>query len=341
MHVAVLNHFANVGSDPVVVASLSRNPIRYWWMLRSVNVPVVHYHHARWSTLFATAVALRHRKGASLITLHGHELDRHLAGNYHFVGWLARWSIKRFDVLIAVSEEVAGSMRRALPDREVLVIPAYLPPEAEADRNGYAPETRGFVENGEPTLLVAAYSLAANGTGRTLYGLEFALEVFSDLADDHSNLRLAIFLAQAPRNATEHRRLQSITALASARHFHHRVRITIGEPLVPAFGGETIYLRPTTTDGDAVAIREALSAGVPVIASDVVSRPSEVAALPLTVDAWHTAIAELISSGPVDHPPRHDSHVGALIALYRRLLSPLPDDLAENGSWTGGERDRR
>jgi len=37
-----------------------------------------------------------------------------------------------------------------------------------------------------------------------------------------------------------------------------------------------IYLRPTSTDGDAVAVRESLSLGTPVVASDIVSRPAGV-----------------------------------------------------------------
>jgi glycosyltransferase involved in cell wall biosynthesis len=41
-----------------------------------------------------------------------------------------------------------------------------------------------------------------------------------------------------------------------------------------------VYLRPTTTDGDAVAIREALSMRVPVVASDAAPRPPGVAVFP-------------------------------------------------------------
>ncbi len=37
-----------------------------------------------------------------------------------------------------------------------------------------------------------------------------------------------------------------------------------------------VYLRPTTTDGSSVAVQEALMLGKPVLASDVVERPSEV-----------------------------------------------------------------
>jgi glycosyltransferase involved in cell wall biosynthesis len=35
----------------------------------------------------------------------------------------------------------------------------------------------------------------------------------------------------------------------------------------------TVFLRPTTRDGDAVSVREALASGIPCVASDVVARP--------------------------------------------------------------------
>jgi len=41
----------------------------------------------------------------------------------------------------------------------------------------------------------------------------------------------------------------------------------------PLWKFSDIYLRPTTTDGDAVSVREALSLGTPVVASDAAERP--------------------------------------------------------------------
>ena len=38
-----------------------------------------------------------------------------------------------------------------------------------------------------------------------------------------------------------------------------------------------LFVRPTSTDGDAVSIREALWLGVPTVASDAVARPAGVA----------------------------------------------------------------
>ena len=51
--------------------------------------------------------------------------------------------------------------------------------------------------------------------------------------------------------------------------------LIIEEPFtcVSLYGKSDIFIRPTYTDGDSVSIRECLSLGVPVIASDAVRRP--------------------------------------------------------------------
>jgi len=42
---------------------------------------------------------------------------------------------------------------------------------------------------------------------------------------------------------------------------------------VPVLAACDVFVRPTTSDGDANSVREALALGVPTVASDVVERP--------------------------------------------------------------------
>src|SRR5207253_2720384 len=52
LRVAVVDHFGN-RKHARVIATLRRNPLRYWWHMRRLRARVVHYHYARWSTLVA------------------------------------------------------------------------------------------------------------------------------------------------------------------------------------------------------------------------------------------------------------------------------------------------
>jgi len=72
----------------------------------------------------------------------------------------------------------------------------------------------------------------------------------------------------------------------------------------------------------AEAVREALAAGRHVIASDVVTRPAGVEALPLRPEAWSAAIQNALEAPHDRQTPEHASNqVKALMEIYRSLLS--------------------
>jgi asparagine synthase (glutamine-hydrolysing) len=322
LSVGVLNHFRTKGSNPLIVGDLHRNPLLYWRWLRSADAGVIHYHHARWATLIATAFALSRRsRPITVITVHGQVLDSYLDAQFP-VARLTRWAINSFDHINAVSPEIAHVLQRALPDRSIEVIPAYLPAVSD-DLSARLPEgSAAFFSAGEPTLVVAAYRLMRDGSGSATYGLAFALELLISLASEHPKVQLAVFLAQGPRSRSERRQLTRLLDQATAAGIEGRFRIIAGEPLIPAFSYPCIFLRPSTTDGDAVAIREALAAGKHVFASDVVARPAGVDVLPLRLEAWRAALLAAIAA-PEDRSPRPSPEpIEQLTALYTSILAP-------------------
>lgn len=269
VRVGVLNHFGHTDGPPVIGA-LHRNPLRYWRELRRMSAPVVHYHHGRLSTLVAVAVA-RRRSSTYVATIHGQRLARQL--EIPVLCWLARWALRRFDELVAVSLEIAQSLELRVGHSRITLLPAYLP----------ADELRGKAPGGAPaeflrppgrTLLVSAYRIAAapDGSG-DVYGLDRAVETFLRLAPRHPDLRLGIFVAKAVRGRWARRYIKAQTARVTEHGVADRFALYVGENLTAAFGHDVLYLRPTRSDGDAVSVREALAAGRDVIASDAVIRP--------------------------------------------------------------------
>ena len=314
MSVAVVNHFRTREVNELIVADLARNPLRYWTVLRRLEPRVLHYHHARWSTLVAAALAVRRSTGTSVVTIHGRELEPFLESRLPGIAPLTRWALTSFDVLIAVSAEIERSLRPL--GRTVSVIPAFIPADDDAR---LSPQANDFL-NGGTNLLVAAYRLAVDQRGRLIYGLDTAIQSFTALAAARPRLRLAIFVASAPRSRAERDRLSRLIEAVDDDEVRRRIRVFHGEPLPPALRRATLYLRPTLTDGDAVSIREAIAAGVPVLASDVVARPPGVQCLPLEVPRWVTAIERRLDEGesaPVAAATGDPSD--ELIAIYRGL----------------------
>lgn len=312
--VKVINHFRAEGGDPLLAGDLRRNPWRYWRALRVVNARVVHYHHSRWSTLVATAFALRHRTASTVATVHGRSIERYLRSPIPGVAQMTRRALRAFDVLIAVSVEIERSLGTVGPPIEV--IPAYIPVE---DPSELSRETESFLRGGT-NLVVAAYRLTVDGTGRTLYGLETAIESFARVAADRPDVRLAIFLASPPRSRRETDRLHSLLENVHDEDVRRRIRVVLSEPLVPAFAFAAVYLRPTLTDGDAISVREAIAAGVPVLASDVAVRPAGVRTLALEVSDWSEAISQsLTRRDRLSTRVVTDDPVAELMNIYDRL----------------------
>jgi glycogen synthase len=315
LHAGVLNHFQSHGADPLVIGALRRNPWRYWRALRRAQARVVHYHHSRWSTLLATALALRGSGASSLATVHGQELEPFLRSRVPGLASVTRSALRTFDVLIAVSVEIEPSLRTV--GQPVKMIPAYLPArdeEAQLSRQAAA-----FMSGGA-NVVVAAYRLSVDHRGATIYGLETAVQAYASAARIQGDLQLAVFLASEPGSHREHQLLRNMIAAVDDEQIRSRIGVFYGEPLTAAFEFTSVFLRPTLTDGDAVSIREALAAGVPVVASDVVRRPRGVVTLGFEVSQWCTAILEARTRSE----PRFPSGSGqdellALMNIYAAL----------------------
>lgn len=325
--VAVVNHYRTPVPHPLVIADLDRNPVRYWRVLRRLDAPVIHYHHSRWYTLVAAALALRRSPAATMITVHGGELEAFLRRRIPGIVPLTRWALESFDELVAVSVEIQRSLE-AVVRRPVAVIPAYLP--ATDEPRALSERAEAFVVGGV-TLVMSGSRPSIDGHGRTIYGLETAIEAFALLGERHRELRLAIFLASPPRSRREARLVEMIVARAGAEDVRRRIGMFYGEPLTAALRWAAVYLRPTVTDGDAVSVREALACGVPVLASDVVLRPAGVHTLALDPAVWAGAIESILQRGNRTPPtpaaggsPGDDDRLARLIAIYDGLRPGAP-----------------
>jgi hypothetical protein len=99
------------------------------------------------------------------------------------------------------------------------------------------------------------------------------VEAFTKVAPKRDDVQLAVFIARKPSRRKSRRHLEVLEEELERAGLADRVRILFGLPLVPAFRPNAIYVRTTRSEGDAVSVREACRARVPVVASDVVDRP--------------------------------------------------------------------
>lgn len=332
LRVAVLNHFSATDA-PRVRGALKKNPLNYYRLPKRFRYRMLHYHHSRWPHLIAVALGKGKSRARYVVTLHAGDVQKHLpqlVSRVPFVALLTRWALRRFDLIVVVEPNVAAAIRDRVDKQRVQLVPAFIEPGAD-ELGSYDAALETFVRGAGKLLVVPAYSIQFRPDGGELYGVDTAVEAFVELAPKLDNLRMAVFMARKPERSRSREHLGRLEEKLERAGLRDRVMVVFGQPLAPALGPNATFLRPTRADGDAVSIREAISAGVPVVASDVVARPPGVVTVPVgDSDQLATALLavanrQTASVNRAEAPPAAGaSFAERLIALYRSELERAP-----------------
>lgn len=212
-----------------------------------------------WVVAFA---ASRARPGG-LLTVHSGLAPALLDGSptVRRIAWLACAGYGR---IFCANGEIAAALERAgvSPDR-LEVLPAFVPGAVEP---GLAPAA-AVAARGRFGKLIAA----ALAPGRQ-YGEDVLLDGLALLCGRHPDLGCVVY-GPGTGGATFGERV-------ARRGLFGRV-VALGEIDHPQSLGvmrlADVFVRPTRADGDSISVREALSLGVRVVASDVGHRPPEAA----------------------------------------------------------------
>jgi glycosyltransferase involved in cell wall biosynthesis len=332
LEVGVLNHFRSTDAD-FVLDALNRNPINYFRMPRRIHARVVHYHHSHWGMLLAVALGRRRTGSRYVLTLHGNDVPRLLESRVPMLGRATRWALNRFDAIIVVNPDIRSAIQEHVAPDRIEVLPAFL--EAPTEELLYDASVENFLASGR-TLLVPAFRVQFLSDGRDLYGLDLAVDAFAALAGQRPDLRLALFIAERPSGRQATRYLRALVRRLEEGGLRDRAMIVFGLPLMAAFRYDVILVRPTRAEGDALSVREALQACVPVVASDVVGRPGGTSTFGSddTTDLRRT-LTEILDSTQEEAErlvgKRNDAASGAelitsLLRIYRRQIGSASSD---------------
>ncbi|MGH8526318.1 MAG: glycosyltransferase, partial [Gammaproteobacteria bacterium] len=219
-----------------------------------------------------------------------------------------------------IGDRIGASLRP-----RCLVLPAFLPPAAEEiDKTKLPGEVRRFVEEEGSILVLTAFRIIPWRKGGDVYGIALALEALAELrAREHAKVRLLVYVAEPPKTRGQRELYEGIQGQVRRLRLEGHVMFRFRESALPILDFPVVLVRPTRTDGDAVSIREALSVGVPVVASDVVHRPP---GCTVFSDGEAPSLAEAISAcnGRPGAQPAMSLSGQALLDLYREALRPTP-----------------
>jgi glycosyltransferase involved in cell wall biosynthesis len=330
LEVGVLNHFSSTEMS-FVIGALKRNPLNYYRLPKRIPARVVHYHHSHWSMLMAVALGKGRRRSRYVLTAHGTDLPRRLNSRVPLLRSATRWALRRFDAIIVVNPHIRVAIQDHVGERPIEVLPAFI--EAQAEESPYEASIETFLSGG-PILLVPAFRVQFLPDGRDMYGLDTVGAAFAVIARERPELRLVFFIAERPRGRKAAKHLQRVVRQMEDAGVRDRVLIAFGLPLTPAFRHNAVVVRATRIEGDALSVREALHAEVPVVASDVVDRP------PGTVTFSTDDVADLcralrhVLDTPRARQEQFDSaptsegadsqFLAPLIRIYRGHMEPRP-----------------
>ena len=245
------------------------------------------------------------RKQKTLITIHGD--SGHVRGLRRL---LLRLALRVADLTFVLNDGsrdwVAGFLR---PEKYAKVT-AFLPPSAaeltpaEADKMLAADLVRRR-QDYAGVFMTYAFNYELNADNHDLYGIDELVELFSRLP--------AWFLLVVDPTAENFKRHGDRLAAPNIDFVTTRVNTLF---LMRSFDG---YIRNTMTDGDSLAVREALHLGLPCFASDAISRPRGAVVYPQHDFAALEGCLQEVLARPREEPaPDPDPSV---LSYYERLLT--------------------
>lgn len=284
----------------------------FW--LSKFNSCTVHFHIASmdrfriagWPLLLAT-----HGAQTRIITIHGGTFVQKCRRKGPLFCTYMRALLRSFDAVIVVNNEQAEFLigELELDASMVHMIPAYIrPPESDTD-TAIPIEVREAVKGRRV--------IVGSGQPTRIYGHDLLLKAVGKL-DNRDDLMVVIAL-YSTGDAEYLRMLDRMREGMSNCMFVYDLEPDEFNALL----AETdIYVRPTYTDGDSVAVREALANGCRVVASDCIDRPDGVATFKSGCDeSLRDCLQRVICSLTDTYPSAEQQHDSAqdVMAIYKNL----------------------
>ncbi len=240
------------------------------WVFLSHEKAVVVMNKRIWVWLFFAIIGCLRRQRI-LIRLQGSDLID-WQRNRRWKLRLAAACLRRVSGIVCVNSELADAViGLGVDPKRILLMPGFLSPVPdELDSTQIEKTTASFLAAHTP--IIAANGKVAQHAGEDLYGLDLLVELLHRLGPSFPNIGLVVCLATP--SDKEQLYLSGLIARATALGLEGKILFQTSPGFfLPILARASMFVRPTNTEGDSNSVREALSLGIPTVASDVADRP--------------------------------------------------------------------
>lgn len=224
--------------------------------------------------------------------------------------FMVRVALSGYHRIVAVSDRVKdGIVCCGVAPNRIVVQPAFL---ASQVRPGALPPEFAAIRARRHPLLSYAHHPSP------VYGRELMFRALRELSRSYPEVGLAVFgPGSRERELAEAARVHGVGGLLeNLGELPHQQALSV-------MAASDAFIRPTTADGDAISVREALALGVPCVASDVSARPEGTRLFKANdVSSLCDAVGAALAKGPTMVPAVDAGPV--ILELYSQLEVTTP-----------------
>jgi glycogen synthase len=227
-----------------------------------LNVHTNGHNPKSWAIAAVCGVAAQFGPGATLM-LHSGMAPGYIRSAPKGMRHVIRLACALYRQIVCVNNEIALAVADlGIPKEQIQITPAFLP--VETPEIVPPPDIESWMQQHSPVMTSTMFF-------RAEYGFEVLLDAVSRLRDGYSQIGCLIMGTGEGR--------EQAAELVSRRGLGDRIFLAGDldhELCLALMSRSAVFVRPTFRDGDSISVREAVSLGVQVIASNVGTRPDGV-----------------------------------------------------------------
>jgi glycosyltransferase involved in cell wall biosynthesis len=245
---------------------LARQLVRHVGNDWTLKVHINGHNPKSWTIALACGVAAQFGPGASL-TLHSGMAPAYIRTAPEWMRRIIRMACVLYRPIVCVNEEIADAVAGlGVAQDNLEITPAFLPTDAPDVE--LPPDVENWVREHSPVVTSTMFF-------RPEYGFELLVKAVERLKEKYSRIGCLVMGSGEDRDQAgalvEKYGLGGTIYLAG--DLSHELCLAL-------MARSLAFVRPTFRDGDSISVREAVALGVPVIASNVGTRPAGVRLFP-------------------------------------------------------------